>query len=116
MPFTDADELVDVLTLTATSGQTMGVVRSYAQTRQFYAHVKVLTAIDIMRLNLQGADITHRLWCAADPGINNTHRLRVRGDILRPKGPAVNLHLLDEVWLVEAVLLTVDNEAIEVIS
>jgi head-tail adaptor len=97
-------------------GSAMGLVRKYVKERTVLAHVKTMSAAEIMRLRLTSVDISHNLWFAEDPVFDETYRLRWRDTIMRPAGPPVDLHGLGRVWLCTAKAITPDNENIEILD
>lgn len=97
-------------------GATFATVRRYVKERDIAAHVKTLPAAEVARHKMIGSDISHNVWMQSDPRIDETWRLMWRDTILRPAGPASNLHGLDEIWLLPAKAISPDNEKVEVMQ
>lgn len=110
------DQDVEVLEPHHVQGPSLSARRVYQKRETVKAHVKTLPAAEVTRHKMVGSDISHNLWFQAAPNYTEAHRLRWRGTVLRPNGPAVDLHGLGEVWMGSAKAITPDNETVEVME
>ncbi len=102
---------VEVLVQAVSQGTSLGTTRTFASTGRFLdCHVHTYSAGEVERLRIRQMDASHKVSFHEDPLIDERNRLRYGTKELRLTGPVVDSHGLGRLWVVNCIMMGVDQE------